>query len=371
MKGIVTDRPLYLNIHSLITVSSFPMPDEVSSYTREKLSLFLTDAPITEQEADIVISQLEADHPFTWTNYHVNLEYGFSITECEGETVIIFAHRAKPDVIVILSDPIKILYKDGKGISDRLFDVLMFCFQLVLSQKKGMFFHGAVAEKQGRCVILTGPFGTKKSMLLLTMLRDNWNFISDDKFVLHGGNAYMLYHDIMMRAYYTEFMPWLEGIMPGMKRFKKDEAFRERVRIFVTRHLPASLLPVLSKLYDPYATVNINADELFPASRAKRSARISSVVLLSDGPVLEIRDATKTGILKDLVAVQRLISYEESKFSSLKERLFLQDKRFGCPADDIIDSNFEGQTFFRFTLPVNCNLDLAYQELKRCLEKDC
>lgn len=370
MAKTTIDRPLYLNIHSLITVSSFPMPDEVSSYTREKLSLFLTDAPITEKEADIVISQLEADHPFTWTNYHVNLEYGFHITEHKGETVIIFAHRAKPDVIVILSDPIKILYKDRKGISDRLFDALMFCFQLVLSQKKGMFYHGAVAEKQGRCVILTGPFGTKKSMLLLTMLRDNWNFISDDKFILHGGNAYMLYHDIMMRAYYTEFMPWLEGIMPGMKRFKKDEAFRERVRIFVSRHLPASLLPVLSKLYDPYATVNINADELFPASMAKRSARISSVVLLSEGPVLVIGDATKTGILKDIVAVQRLISYEESKFSSLKERLFLQDKSFGCPADDIIDSNFEGQTFFRLTLPVNCNLDLAYQELKCCVEKD-
>lgn len=362
-------RPLYLDIHSLIKVSSPPMPDEVSRYTREKLNLFLTDAPITEKDSDIFISRLESCHAFEWANYHVNLKYGFLITEGNGETAVIFSYRARPDVIVILSKPIRVLYSEREKISDRLFDALMFCFNIVLCKKNGMFFHGAVAEKEGRAVLLTGPFGTKKSLLLLAMLKDSWNFISDDKFILHGGNAYILYPEIMVRAYYLKYLPWLESIIPDVKNFKKAEAFREWIRVFASRHLPAPLFPVLSKFYDPYAPVNINTDVLFHDCKIMKSGKVSAVVLLSDGHNLEITKMSKTEMIEHLAAVQRLISYEESKISSLRERLSLRDSSFRCSIYDIINSNFSDQAFFKLTMPSDCDMDDALRELNHCLSQ--
>lgn len=367
MTKTAIDKPLYLDIHSLIKVSSHPMPDEISRYTREKLSLFLTNAPITEGESDIVISKIEPHYSFGWTDYHFNLEYGFRITEYKGETAVIFAHRARPDVVVILSDPIRIFYVERQGISDKLYDALVFCLQITLLKRGGLFFHGAVAKREGSTVLLAGPFGSKKSMLLLTMLRDNWNFISDDKFILHGGNAYMLNPIIMLRDYYLEFLPWLEDIVPDVKKFKKAEAYRALIRKFAVRHLPASFFPLLRKFYDPFVPVNINVSALFPAFKTIMSARISVVVLLSAGPELKVTEVPRSDILEDLAAVQRLINYEELRFSLLKEQLFLQEKTFRCTIDDIIDGNFNDQVFFKLTLPINCDMNLAYLELNRCL----
>ena len=369
MTKTAIDRPLYLDIHSLIMVSSQPMPDEVIRYTREKLNLFLTAAPITEQESDIVISRLESCHIFEWSNYHVNLKYGFLITEYNGETAIIFSYRAKTDIVVILSEPISVLCSDREKISDRLFDALMFCFNIVLCRKNGMFFHGAAFERGGKSVLLTGPFGTKKSMLLLAMLKDSWHFISDDKFILYDGSAYMLYPEIMIRAYYLKYLPWLESVIPDVKNFKKAEALREKIMSLASGYLPASLLPLFRMIYDPYTPVNINSNALFPDCKTMKSGKVSAVVLLSEGHNLESKKMSKADIIDYLTAVQRLISYEESNISSLKERLFLRDNSFRCSIYDIINSNFNDQDFFKLTLPVDCDMYLAFRELNRCLDE--
>ena len=100
-----------------------------------------------------------------------------------------------------------------------------------------------------------------------------------------------------------------------------------------------------------------------------KSGKISSVVLLSEGHNLEITKTSKADIIDYLTSVQRLISYEESKISSLRERLSLRDNSFRCSIYDIINSNFSDQAFFKLTMPSDCDMDDALRELNHCLSQ--
>jgi hypothetical protein len=358
--------PVYFDIHSLVRVWAPDLPIDIAGDLKEWLNLFISESVPDEIRADIIVSRLQEDNTFEWTNNHIDLEYGFKIEEHEGAAAVIFAYRTKPDIVAVMSDVIKIYYSNRQGVSGRLYEVLSFCIQVVCYRGNAMLFHGAVAEKHGQGVLLTGASGTKKTMLLLNMLMDEWNFISDDKFILYQGGALMLDSTISLRDYYFDCIRSLKNYLPDADNFRKRESLK-RVRVdFIFKHTPSYLLPLVKRLYNPFTTESISADVLIPGCKIIRSSKIHKVVLLHTGPHFSIERSTKKDVIEELLAIHRLTDHDTMPINCL---LYLHNPKYYFSIREIIETNFSEQDFIRLTLPVRCDPELVYKEVEPFLRQ--
>ena len=365
MKKSIETTSLYLDIHSIIKVWAPDIPKEICNFLNKRLGSFTLSSYHNPEEADILLLQLKENPMLDSSLNRWNSLYGFWFTEYEKQLAIVFNYKGKSDVVIIFSKVIKILYTNRPKMSRRLYGILLFCLKLAINSKNGVLFHGAIARKGNNSVLLTGHRGTRKTMLLLTMLKNGWDYLSDDKFVLHNHNAYLFQNFIALQDHHFEALPWLREKMPVNRRFSKLSALlRKNAGTFAQKHVHKHLLHGIDRFCNP--SVHIQGDELFPSCKILNSVRPSTVIALFTGPVFNIEVVSKTDIIDELALIMRLISDDSN---ALECMLALYDSRFRYNMKEIIADNLNKLDFYKLTIPNNCDVDWVFQEVNKCLKQ--
>jgi len=356
------NNSLYLDIFSILRVWAPDLPGNIRELFCSQLGRFARETANAPEKPDILFLPIIESPPITKASEQMSDLFGFYIADYQGGKSVVFTHKGRPDFIVVFSEPIQVFYQNRPRLVWRLYGVFLFCLRLALIRKNGLLCHGTIAEREGCSVLFTGHRGIKKTLLLLTMLRHGWDYLSDDKFVLHNGEAHIFQSFLVLRDHHFEALPWLMDVISEHRQFMRWSALRKGLRRFMRSHLPKKLLPVSDKLFNPMLQVEVNS--LFPGCKVLTSAKPSVIILLQLGIKFDIIKTSREEIINDMALIQRL-AFQESIV--LEDMIALYESRIRHDIPGLISRNLESNTFLKVILPGDCNLDLVYGEVERCL----
>jgi len=354
-----------LNIHSIIKVNAPDMPQNISRYLSRRFSLFTVGNECVEGEkADILMMRLKHTPVRTSTGDHMNLLYGFWITGYEGRHAIVFNYKGKPDIVLSISDNIKIFYSNRKRAANKLYGLLLYCINVALNKKNGLLFHGTMVKNENNHILFVGHRGAKKTLLLLKMLSDGWDYLSEDKVVMHNNNTYLFQDFIVVRNHHLELLPWFANAVQEKKGLKKWSPLRKKIRMFSQKHFPKYVHSVIEKYCNPL--ININVNTIFPSAQIIQSAKPSIVIVMFTGSEFEFVAASKNDMIESISSNQRILFNNCSMFENL---LNFYNGKSEYNLNKVISDNLNDQTFFKLTIPGDCEIEWLYQKIKHCLSR--
>lgn len=357
---VLQKTDLCLDIHSLVTIYAPDLPFVVKNLLISRLGLFeVFDKPET---VDIMVLALPPKQHLTLPDSSL---YDFWLNEYQGEQAITFTYRGEGIVTIVFSDSLKILYRPVKKIAEQLYTILLYCIHLVLVGKNSLLFHGALAVSNDKknALILTGPRGSKKTSLLLNLLRDGWHYVSDDKFILSNKSAYLFQTFSVLCEHHIDSLPWLLELNPTLAKLNRWKRLRRGVKKLATQHLPAYFLPPLERYYD--RTLMLPMENIFKDIEIINNIKPNIVVVLAFGLNFEIKAVSGSDMLSEIATIQSLPFYQFFRFEKI---LSLINSSYTINLQPIITDNMKDLVFFKLTVPFNYDIDNVYNELKKCLE---
>ncbi|MBI5233459.1 MAG: hypothetical protein HY880_03815 [Deltaproteobacteria bacterium] len=354
-------NPLYIDMHSLVRLQAKEPSKEVQDVILSTVGRFRKDAAQTPERLDIMVGRRDPeDRSLDWISQNMDARNNFWITEYNGQTAIVLSYRGQPDVVVSLSDTIKIIYPERAKITWNFYTALHFALNLSLCKQDSFLFHGALMSKDGMNVVLAGTSGAKKSMLVFTMLREGWDYLSEEEFVLKDGIAHIYQTKVPLQDFHFDALPWLEGLAPKEVRdARKSSLLRKRLRPLCQRRLPNYLFSAIKRFFD--YLVWIETETLFPDVRIIEKARPTHIVMLSPGPELRIRPVEKERCVREIAAVQH--------YNDMQTLLGMYDERYDYDYEGIISRNLGDQRFFKLNAPYPARPETIYKELDACLRQ--
>lgn len=231
---------------------------------------------------------------------HLQAGRGFSLTTVDGGAAAVLPFRGRADVVLLPGDPMRIRYAPRPGVAGKLSALVQYALQCALLRREAAMFHGAALVREGQCLVLTGLQGARKTLVMLHLLREGWNFLADDRFLLQGGTAHLYSGSIPLRPHHLAALPWLETQGETMAAFAPKARRMRAVARWCERHIPSYLVPRLEKYYN--APVSARPDELFPGCKSVDAAPVSDVVMLV-GDREGHRERTLQDALEDLAII--------------------------------------------------------------------
>lgn len=359
----MADNSLCFNIHGFVKIWVSNASSELKRNLCRHLEGFISEKPVDPEEADIILQELNELPTLTGSAKQMDALYGYWITMYQGEVSAVFFHKGNPDIIAVFSNPVRIYYRARRKISRKIHWVMVFCMKFILGNKNLFFCHGAILEKNGHSTLIIGQRGIRKTQLSLTMLKNGWDYISDDKSILHRGKAYPYQSFFLIQDHHFDALPWLEDIVPPHKWSGKRAALRGSIRALAKKYLHKKLLPTGDRLLNP--AIKLPVRDLFPDCTVLKSADLSNVILLYVGEYLKIERVSRDDVINDITLIQQL-AYAE--FNDLELMLSLYKKKSRRDIKQLINENLLGHSYFRMTIPPECNPDLIYKKLLNCLE---
>lgn len=347
----------YFDIHSMITLVAPGASGTMRTFLLKQFGLFLKKDAKSETADITLIKRSEIDVK-TIPSGALKNPLGFAVLTMDNELSAVFSYRGEPDIIIVFTDTVKILYPDRPGVFGRLRGILLFCIHILLQRKEALLLHAAVVQKDGLSMILAGPHGSKKTMLLLTMLRNGWNYLADDKSILHKGLTYIVESDISLAPHHMICLPWLNDHIPAEHRCGTYIPLKQKLRTLAKQHLPGYLFSPLDRFMNP--SLRVDVQSLFPSCTVLNDLNPSHVVLLSAGPSAPVKEVSENEIIADMATIQKL---SFSTFTTIAQHLSLRDRVLEYSPDMIMGKNLSGKKFLRLTVPHDAVIDEVYKEL--------
>ena len=355
---------MFFNLHSLIKIWAPNVPIEINSFLSRQLGHILTEPQNKTDESNIFLLELNKPPVFKKSFERWDSLFGFYLTQYQGQDAIVFSYKGKPDIIVSLSDTIEIYYLNRPNICHKLYGTILFCINLSLNKLDGLLLHGAAVKNEKHCLVLTGHRGTKKTMLLLTMLRDGWGFLSDDKFILLNSSAYLFQPTVPLRGHHFNTLRWLSEIVSDKQQLIKWSATKRRLLCLARRHVHKHLLPAVDRFLNP--SLVVPADIFSPMCKIVYSSTPSMFIAIFAGNKFELRDIPRDDFIEKMSIIQQMASHE---FAQTECMLHLYNRESGHNLKNIIDKNICCHHFFRLTIPGDFDINQAYQELMKCIRQ--
>lgn len=327
-------------------------------FVQEKPEFGCRDVPLLLLASSRIRAALENLHP---------TPYGISLVRYRGESGIALNYRGRPDMVLMLGNKIKIYFTPRRKNFRRLYGLTLFAINLVMHKKTGLLYHGAAAAKEERALLLTGLRGSKKTQLLLTLLRDGWEYIGDDKVLLHGGRMHLFQDFIPVNDHHLDNLPWLYERLPDRARWKKNpinRKVRSGLAALSRRYLNKHVLSAMKKVYDPEVMVKIR--DIFPSCSIAERRRPSAVVILSLGDDVCCRRIASESALREISALQSLVFYQTGP---LEQLAFLCNQNFELSVGEVVRENLSDRRFFRLSLPGTVDMDEACHALIERIEE--
>ena len=357
-------KSLFFNLHSLIKIWAPNVPKEVNGFLISQLGHFIIKPRNKTKKVDIILLELNKLPVFKWSMDRWDSLFGFYLTEYQGQDALVFNYKGKPDVIVSFSETINLFYLNRPNVCRKIYAILLFCIDLSLNKKDGLLLHGAVVKNEKHCLVLMGHRGTKKTMLLLTMLRDGWDFLSDDKFILFNSTAYLFQPTVPLRGHHFDSLPWLTEIVSDKQKIMKWSAAKRGLAYLSRRYVHKHLLPAMDKFLNP--SLVISADILSPTCKIISSATPSIFIAIIMGNAFKLKNISKGDIIEKMTLIQRMSFYE---FGQAEYMLHLYKKNLKYDIKNIIESNLCCNHFFVLTIPDDFDINQTYQELRKCIKQ--
>lgn len=212
---------------------------------------------------------------------HLQVGRGFSLTTAGGDVAAVLTYRGRADVVLFPGEPLRIRYAPRPGVAGKLSALVQYVLQCVLLRHGATMFHGAALVRDGKCLVLTGLQGARKTLVMLHLLREGWDFLADDRFLLRVGTAHMYAGSFPLMPHHLAAVPWLEELGGPAAAFAPRARRMRALARLCERHVPSYLVSRLAKYYN--APVPVRPEELFPGCRSVGSAQVSDVVMLVGG----------------------------------------------------------------------------------------
>lgn len=354
--------PLYLNLHDLMTVRADRLSKGIHEFLVRQLGLFKAPDPGGNHVPDIRICPMEPPADVCPADRHMSILFGFWMTSLNGSPAVVYPHRGKPDLMVVFSDVIIIHYRKRPGIELRLYSNLLFCIRFVLHRKKAVFCHGAVVTKGKDALMICGHRGSNKTLLTLSLLNKGWQYLSDDKFILHNGRALMVQSFLSLKGHHTFLLPWIKDVSPGCRSFAKKAGQKRRLMAFAFRYTPKQFLSAADRLFNP--SMKLDPAEITGEKPTRKSVSISACVLLTHGAQIKTTPISPAEFSERFSAIQSLLF---SEFTPLETMLSYYSPRMKQETKPIVEENISGIRFYSISMPGGHDLQRLCQEVYQCL----
>ena len=364
MAGTVTGNSLFFNLHSLVRIKAGELVSEAEKLLLRHFRLFLDKNGLQGNKADILISQLRHKNIPFLQRQNTRAPSTFRVNKHGGDFFIVFGNIRKPDILIRLSETIELFYTPKQGCGWRIFDCLVLCIQLALQKKNGMLFHGSVMNKTDKTILLMGPGGIGKSILVLNMLKEGWNYLSEDKFILLNGKAHIFRDYIPLTDYHFDIFPWLYAMKSLDKKALRQAVFRKRFKKLAENYLPVQILQHLKYLYNP--PVFTDVADICPDCKIIQTAEPSTALILLPGDEFSVAEVRKEEIIGKIKTIQW------SAFPMLEDvlrHLSLYGYESRHDIDNIIEDSLSVRKFYAVTIPYAENPDNVYKDFKKCLSQ--
>jgi hypothetical protein len=352
-----------IDLHSLTTIWAPDLSDECQTFLQRKFPLFLRPGAEAPTEPDIVVSHLKSPATASIAELYTQALYGFCIFDYAGEVAVGVMHRGIPDVLVVPSDPIKVLCRPRSRVTTRLYGLLLFAIQLCLRRKNAFLAHGSVVARDGRGLLISGHQGTRKTQILLTFLHHGWDCLSDDKFILHQGRFYLFESHVYVNDHHFPKFPWLEPAVRRPLWQRVTGPLRSGLRSFTHHYLPGRMPSGLLRRLDPACQCEVA--ELAPGRAACMEAKPSHAFVLLNHRGLQAEKISHQVAVSHLTNINRLLFRD---LASMEQMLRLYADIDCDPFALVLARNFPDIPCHRVTQSGRTSLKQVYEAILTCCE---
>lgn len=352
----------FIDLHSLITLRAPDVIEECNAFLKRRFPLFVGEDPDEAGKSDIVLLPLADYSSVSLTERYSQALHGFGIFDVGGKAAVGFTYKGTVDVLVVPTDPVKVLYRPRKDISRQLDGPLLFAMQLCLRRKDALMAHGSVVIKDERALLIAGHQGTRKTQLTLTFLNHGWDYLSDDKFLLHRGEAYLLESYLYLKDHHLE-IPSLTGPLADQRPRRATGQTRAWLRSLAFQYLPGRIPWSLLRRLDPARQCDVA--ELAPGAAVHMTGRLSHGFMLLNGRDLEVEPIAHKELVAHLAAINRLLFRDAL---SMEAMLGLYTPIATDSVDEVLPRNLVDMPAHRVSIADNTPLNSVYERLLMCCE---
>jgi GTPase SAR1 family protein len=353
---------LWIDIHSIIRVKVHEYNKTLYNILEKYYATFFHEKGNESERFDIILSQLRNKDEYAM-HYQSKYFVSFWIKKIDGEVCIVFGYRGMPDTVIVLSNPIRLLYTIRKGFAGILFDRIVDAIHFALIRKRGVLFHGAVMSKGNMCILIVGPSGMGKSILVIDMLKDKWDYISEDKFILLNHKAYLFRPYIPIKDYHIRFFPELLERDLLSKNRRSYFFSRKWLKSFIFKYFPEDIISRVEGLYSPTHFAQVN--EIFPDCKVIYSAKPNISVILKPGFETKFSLQDRETALQDILTLQWLAFPD---FEMVIRTLSLFGYENQNEINNSIIDNLKDIQIFNMMASYNEDPRMLYRSLQKGLE---
>ncbi|BBD09249.1 hypothetical protein [Desulfovibrio ferrophilus] len=346
----------------LAAVDSHDAPEVVAHELEARLGRFAVPAG-GERVAEIDLAPLPAEGMPGLAPDHLQSQRGFTLTTVEGHSVAVLPYRAQADIVLLPGDPLRIRYAPRPGVAGKLSALLQYALQCVLLRRDSAMFHGAALVRDGRGLVLTGLQGARKTLVMLNLLRQGWDFLADDRFLLQAGRAHMFHDSIPLMPHHFAALPWLEGQGEAARNFARRAGRMRGIARWCERHIPSYLTPRLAKFHN--APLMVRPDDLFPDCKAVAEAPVSDVVMLVGG----ITGCKELDLPEAVEPLSIILDVEFQNYLRMALELKVRGVELCPPTVPVLERGLTGARVVELGVPEAASVDETVQEVLRCIAR--
>lgn len=215
-----------------------------------------------------------------------------------------------PCVVLELKHCIVVHYPENPSWENKLRAGIWDAIHLAALRVGGVLVKGAVVARDKTCLAIVGPSASGKTSLLLGFLSSGWDYLGNDKFLLHGGKAHLLESSFICHDYHLAEFPWhfkkretppLWKKIFGRSGLLQRKAVKILPETFLNRHRVRQML-------DPFISIETNALNSHPVKR--KAAEITHWLLLGQSDTMQLH-RLPLGQARNLVAQINTITYAD------------------------------------------------------------
>ncbi len=309
----------YLRLDNIIEIELAVCERLRDAFARQ-MPRFTRTAHPKKAVPDVILRDLTADTARQTVSRFRGARYTFGYTHCEGTPALVMLGRAAPIAAIVAGAPPIVYIHPATAKIGPAYVLVLFAIQQALQRAGRLMLHGACLTRPNsdNAVLFVGARGTCKTCLSLTLMRDGWGYISDDKLIVTEDGVVPFEDVIGIRDWHVEKLSWLHNRLPRNCRCGKG-VLRRRLRAAVGRCGAGLLAADLAVRWrDRWSGgIRVPVSELFPETPVPPRAHVQTVIHIkpSEHVALDIVDRMAT--MRTIVALERMLFLDLAPLPSL------------------------------------------------------
>lgn len=346
---------VFLNLNSL-KVEASGLGSELEAALKGTFHRFVHKPPL--MEPDIIISPMTRQESEQITVGDAkNLTRYWLHDDPDNNPFIVSCYRGSLDMVVYPNTPIRLKFKERKRQTGKFIGCVYLCILLAMLRRQELLFQGALVSKDDMPVMLCGVSGAGKTTVLLHLLQQGWDYLSDNTCLLKQGKVYPFRSKIAFNYHHFENYPKVFAeaqINPDS--FKKAERYN-LMRDLSRKYLPGYLLeaPAIKKMTNPF--LHMSPEELFPNIKVLDQAKCRLLILLSPGSQLTLEKVSLEDAVSRLVLLHRFAWPQYTELSDLFHFVTGQPL---LDFKDALEINLVDTNFYQLTVPSRTSFESVF-----------